>query len=499
MAGDWRGFALLEEAELFSGCLRDLLSSGQTYVRSQFGLDLGLKPEQYPTWLMLTTAVVALLFLLAGSWAAVCGALLAGRRRPGCRVPHVGCEPSAKAPLTTKPAKPEEVKKRNQNKVRDKKTQQPNGQPASMLPEEVKVLGVLSKPPPQSKTQKAPEVQAPAVLVKKNKKKAKTSVKATHNVSTYDCKELCDDTWETKVSNREKRQQRRKNKGPESLGGTEGADAAKGHVEAALKVKKNRAVSESQRLRAAAKVDSPRAVGLSTRREVSSVNGGGWNNFSMKIPTQVSSIEASKFAADYQTQPEAQSWTQESQVAWSSIDVQRKSDLNPISFSMLRLNPAAKSMELQWTSHADADDEWGDINGVTPVDSTSDWNAPVEHWGNYEEPPVTVTVVQRKDKTILKKVSEDKDCEDPAGVAVKSKKKRKKKKRLEEEAASEAQVVNAVLKPQQLPALASKKPSPNSLSQKRTEQLAEASLKKKAVAFPSPLCFFPLASLFCLV
>ncbi|XP_061786836.1 metadherin a isoform X3 [Nerophis lumbriciformis] len=462
MAGDWRGFALLEEAELFSGRLRDLLSSGQTYVRSQFGLDLGLKPEQYPTWLMLTTAAVALLFLLAASWAAVCGALLAGRRRPGCRVPHVGCESPAKAPLTTKPAKPEEVKKRNQKKVRDKKTQQPNGQPASMFPEEVKVLGVLSKPPPQSKTHKAPEVQAPAVLVKTNKKKSKTSVKATHNVSTYDGKELGDDTWETKVSNREKRQQRRKNKGPESLGGTEGADAGKGHVEAALKVKKNRAVSESQRLRAAAKVDSSRAVGLSTRGEVSSVNGSGWNNFSMKIPTQVSSIEASKFAADYQTQLEAQSWTQESQAAWSSIDVQRKSDLNPISFSMLRLNPA---------------------DGVTPVDSTSDWNAPVEHWGNYEEPPVTATLVQRKDKTILNKVSEDKVCEDLAGEAVKSKKKREKKKRPEEEAASEPQVVNAVLKPQQLPALASKKQSPNSLSQKRTEQVAEASLKKKESLF----------------
>ncbi|XP_061753556.1 metadherin a [Nerophis ophidion] len=477
MAGGWRGFALLEEAELFSGRLRDLLSSGQTYVRSQFGLDLGLKPEQYPTWLMLTTAAVALLFLLAASWAAVCGALLAGRRRPGCRVPHVGCKLPAKAPSTTKPAKPEEVKKRNQKKVRDKKTQQPNGQPASMLPEEVKVLGVLSKPPPQSKTQKAPEVQAPAVLVKKNKKKAKTSVKATHNVSTYDGKELGDDTWETKVSNREKRQQRRKNKGPESLGGTAGSDAAKTHVEPALKVKKNRA--ESQRLRAADKVDSSRAVGLSTRGEVSSNNGGGWNNFSIKIPTQVSSIEASKFAADYQTQPEAQSCTQESQASWCSIDVQRKSDHNPMTFSMLRLNPAAKSMELQWTSPADADDEWSDINGVTPVDSTSDWNAPIEHWGNYEEPTVTATLVQRKDKTVLNKVSQDKDCEDPAGEDVKSKNKRKKKKRPEEEAASEAQVVKAVLKPQQLPALASKKPSPNSLNQKRTEPVAEASLKKK--------------------
>ncbi|XP_054620641.1 metadherin a [Dunckerocampus dactyliophorus] len=484
MAGDWRGFALLDEAELLSGRLKDLLSSGQAYVRSQFGLDLGMKPELYPTWLMLTTAAVGVLLLLAVSWAAVCGGLMAGRRRRGCPVPRVGSEHPAKTLLTTKPAKPEEVKKRNQKKVREKKTQQPNGQPASVLQEEVKVLS--KSPPPQTKTRKAPEVQAPPVLVKKAKKKAKTSVKVVHSVSTHDGKEPDDGAWETKVSNREKRQQRRKDKGPEALGGPQGADGARSHAEASLKVKKNRA--ESQRSRSSAKVDSSRAAALSTQGEVSSINGGGWNNFSMKIPAQVASMEANKWAPHYQTQPEAQAWTQESQAAWSGIDGQMKSDLSPVSFSMLRLNaadPLSKSMEMQWTSHADADDEWGGINGVAPVDPTSDWNAPVEHWGNYEEPPAGLKLVQLKEQPVPNKVSEDdKDCEDPAGGAAKSKKKRKKKKKTEDEATSEARVVNAVLKPQELPTAASKKPNPSASSpaQKPPEHVVEAakpSHKKK--------------------
>ena len=38
--------------------------------------------------------------------------------------------------------------------------------------------------------------------------------------------------WETKVSNREKKQQRRKEKGPEDSGGMGGVDAPKTHVEA---------------------------------------------------------------------------------------------------------------------------------------------------------------------------------------------------------------------------------------------------------------------------
>lgn len=34
------------------------------------------------------------------------------------------------------------------------------------------------------------------------------------------------------------------------------------------------------------------------------------------------------------------------------------------------------------------------VDGMAGVDPSSDWNAPAEHWGNYEEPPVVVTPAQ---------------------------------------------------------------------------------------------------------
>lgn len=80
MAGDLRAFAL-EEAELLSSRLKELLSSGQGYVQTRLGVDLGLKPELYPTWAVLSTAVLGLLLLLSVSWAAVRGGLLAGKKR----------------------------------------------------------------------------------------------------------------------------------------------------------------------------------------------------------------------------------------------------------------------------------------------------------------------------------------------------------------------------------------------------------------------------------
>lgn len=116
MAGDLQGFAL-EKAELLSSRLKDLLSSGQGYVRAQFGVDLGLKPDVYPTWVILSTAAVGLLLLLCLSWAAVCGGLLVGKKR-GSPVSQGNGEPG-KASLA-KTAKPEEQKKRNKKKSLEK-------------------------------------------------------------------------------------------------------------------------------------------------------------------------------------------------------------------------------------------------------------------------------------------------------------------------------------------------------------------------------------------
>lgn len=112
MAEDLKGFAL-EKAALLSSRVKELLSSGQGYVRARFGLDLGL----YPTWVIVCTAALGLLLMVGVSWAAVCGGVFAGRKR---RPPvSQGSGEPVKASLA-KAAKPEEQKKRNKKKTPDK-------------------------------------------------------------------------------------------------------------------------------------------------------------------------------------------------------------------------------------------------------------------------------------------------------------------------------------------------------------------------------------------
>ncbi|MEQ2208371.1 hypothetical protein XENOCAPTIV_026908 [Xenoophorus captivus] len=204
--------------------LRELVSSGQGFVRAQFGVELDLKPELYPSWLVLSTAAVGLLLLLGASWAAVYGGAGGGRlvrRKLASQVNQSGDE-AGKASFNNKGVKAEEQKKRNKKKTGDK----------------------------------VHEVQAPEQL-KKTKKKPKTDVKPVQLLSTSDGKEPDDGSsriiipccfmsvclqgvWETKVSNREKRQQRRKDKGSDDSASPNGVKASKPHVEtpAALANKK---------------------------------------------------------------------------------------------------------------------------------------------------------------------------------------------------------------------------------------------------------------------
>ncbi|KAM3858494.1 metadherin a [Diretmus argenteus] len=424
MAVDLRALAL-EKAAVLSNRVKDLLSSGQDYIRDQFGVDLGLKPELYPTWVVLSTAAAGLLLLLGLSWAAVCGGLLAGKRRgsPVARASSGGSEP-AKAPCS-KTAKPEEQKKRNKKKSVEKKAQS-NGRPATGPQEEAKDIEAVSKPSPEIKTEKVHMVQAP-VQVKKNKKKAKADVKPAQSVSTIGGKEPDDGAWETKVSNREKRQQRRKDKGPEDSG-------------------------------------SPGGVAVP------------------KIPLEPPIAPAPTNA-------------RRNRATWSGIDGRMKTDLKPVSFSMLGRNitePMSQCIDGQRDGHPDVEDEWSGFNGMAAVDTSSDWNAPIEHWGNYEEAPVLVTpAAPPKDQPAPNKLSEDeKEIDDAAEGAAKSKRKKKKKKKAEEEAAPVAQMVTSlplvstIPKSQELPpAVASTKSSANiPSSQKKSEPVAEPpkpSQKKK--------------------
>ncbi|KAM8841332.1 metadherin a isoform 2-T3 [Spinachia spinachia] len=490
MTRDLRGVAL-EKAELLSRHLKELLSSGQRYVRDQFEVDLGLNPDVYPTWVILSAAAVCLLLLLRLSWAAVGGGRLVGERR-GSPDPRGTGEPDR-----ARTARPEEPKiKKNRKKPLEKNTHC-NGPAAGQDAVKVKATDVVPKPASHIKTDKVHEVQAP-VQVKKNKKKSKTIVKPVQRVSTNDGKETDDGDWETKVSNREKKQQRRKDRGPEDSGSPGGAQVPTGNVEtpvaaAHVNTRKNRGHAESLQSRTAGKSEAASRAVSSARREEPSVNGGGWTDASR----QTGAVEGTKWggvpaATHYRAPPKPQSWGQETQAAWTGIDGRKKADINPVAFSMLRLNTTETiSNSMEWAKGPDVDDEWSGYNGKAAADPSCDWKAPEEHWGNYEEPPVLVTPAPPpKEQPVPNKVSEDeKDSQDPSGGGDKSKKKRKKKQKTEEEPTSEAQtvstvpLVNARGKTQEPPVLATKKSTRStSPSQKKSEQAVEPtkpSQKKK--------------------
>ncbi len=118
MEQDWRVLAT-QRAEYMSGRIRGLLSSGLDFLRAELGLDLGIKPEQYPSWLILSAALIGLTALLL---IAACG-----RRKR--RVAPVPVSPSTavveapiKAAVPPKAVKtePSEPKKRNKKKAAEK-------------------------------------------------------------------------------------------------------------------------------------------------------------------------------------------------------------------------------------------------------------------------------------------------------------------------------------------------------------------------------------------
>ncbi|XP_077599339.1 protein LYRIC-like [Stigmatopora nigra] len=445
MAGDWRqwrGFAL-EEAELLGGRLKHLMSSGQAFVQSRLGWDLGLEPELYPTWLVLTTAALGALLLLATFWAAFCGGGNDRRRKRSVPQPQPQTttppppgsirsgQLAVKTPLI-KRAKPEETKRKNVKKVGDKKPQ-PNGESASavVVQQEVKVPKVLPRPPPV-KTRKAAKPKEPLPVQVKKEKKSKANVKAAvAAVITLDVKESDEGTWETKVSNREKKQQRRKDKGPETLAVPEDANAAKGHVK-----KKSTEAHESQPSKSVVKAPPPARLGEGV---------DGRRDFSDKTPT---SAETVKWGSRQRGRGEP--GIQESQGGSQTWLANGKSDPDAVSYSALRANPA------------------------DGVDLGSDWSAPAEHWGNYEGPTLTSQLMEKP--PVAKVVSVKKDDQNLEGGAAISKKKRKKKKKNEEEAVSEA--VNPAPKLEVVPTVATQKSSTSS-SRQRPEQNATGGTAKK--------------------
>ncbi|XP_059412540.1 protein LYRIC-like isoform X4 [Carassius carassius] len=409
MEQDWRALAT-QRAVYVSDRIRGLLSSGLDFLRLELGLDLGIKPEQCPSWLILSAALIGLTVLLL---LAACGR----RRRRAAPVPETPCtavaETPVKAALPPKTVKtePSEPKKKNKKKAAEKKAQA-NGQTVTEPPEEIKAIAEKKKPPPAP----AP-AQIPAdTKTKKNKKKPKPEVKPTQAVSSTDGKEPDEGAWETKVSHREKRQQRKKEKGPgDSSGSPEVGDRASQKVEqpaatAPASTKKNK---ESSRAKAS-KGDAIIPSVLSNWKDVNSVNGGGRTEVPAK-PTQTNALNIEKLPAGRKTpgQKNRENATRKQESEGGEIGTKSNSEIR------------------QWDSRPTFDSQWPNFNGLATEDLSSDWNAPTETWDNYEykvDPPALKEMPVSKP---LVESNDDHDKVDPAGSG--KSKRRKKKKRPEED------------------------------------------------------------------
>ncbi|XP_016370336.1 protein LYRIC-like isoform X5 [Sinocyclocheilus rhinocerous] len=445
MDQDWRALAT-QRAEYVSDRIRGLLSSGLDFLRLELGVDLGIKPEQYPSWLILSAALIGLTVLVL---LAACG-----RRKRRAAPVSVSVSPSTAAaetpvkatlPPKTVKTEPSEPKKKNKKKAAEKKAQA-NGQTVAEPQEEIKVIEEKKKKPPPAAAP-APAQPPADTKTKKNKKKPKPEVKPKQDVSSMDGKEPDEGAWETKVSNREKRQQRKKEKGPgDSSGSPVGGDRASHKVEQpAVTVpagtKKNK---ESSRAKAS-KGDA--IIVTSNCNDVNPVNGGGWTEGPVKS-TQTNALNNKKLSVGKKTpgnkNRENSTWKQEPEGPWTGLDGRIKAEPKPV--NMLRLNPSggetgtkSNSDSGQWDRERTS--EWSSLNGLPTGDlSSSDWNAPTELWENYEDPKVDAPVLKEMPVSkplVLQESNDDNDKADPAGGG---KSKRRKKKKRPEEVSSAAEV-----------------------------------------------------------
>ncbi|XP_067268512.1 metadherin a isoform X2 [Chanodichthys erythropterus] len=431
---DWRTLAT-QRAEYVSDRIRGLLSSGLDFLRAELGVDLGIKPEQYPPWLILSAALFGLVVLVV---LAACGR----RKRRAAPVtvsPSTAAETPVKTALPPKPVKtePSEPKKKNKKKASDKQKAQANGQTVAEPQQEIKVTEEKKKPAP---TPAPAPAQPPAdAKTKKNKKKPKPEVKSTQDVSSTDGKEPDEGAWETKVSNREKRQQRKKEKGPgDSSGSPEAGDRASQKVEqpvvtAIAGTKKNK---ESSRPKAA-KGDSIIAPVTSNWNDANSVNGGGWTDVPVKS-TQTSALNNEKWSVGRKTlghkNRDNTTWKQESEGPWTALEGRNKAEPNPVNLTILGLNTSGGETKSniekgQWDKVPSVDNEWSSYNGLA-ADPSSDWKPPDELWENYEPKVDAPALKEIPVSKPLGESNEDNDKTDPAGG---KSKRRKKKKRPEEE------------------------------------------------------------------
>lgn len=419
---------LAQQAEEGSARLRELLSVGLGFLRTELGLDLGLEPKRYPSWVILvgTGALgLLLLFLLGYGWAAACAGARKKRRSPPRKREEVTPPtPAPEDPAQLKNLRSEEQKKKNRKKLPEKP--KPNGRTVEIPEDEVvrTPRSITAKQPPE--TDKKNEKS------KKNKKKSKSDAKAVQNSSRHDGKEVDEGAWETKISHREKRQQRKRDK---VLTDSGSLDSTIPGIENTI------TVTTEQLTTASFPVGSKKNKVSSGLNENITVNGGGWSEKSVKLSSQLSAGEEKwnsvPPASAGKRKTEQSAWTQDpGDTNANGKDWGRNwSDRSIFSGIGSTAEPVSQSTtsDYQWDGSRNQphiDDEWSGLNGLSSADPSSDWNAPAEEWGNWvDEDRASLLKSQEPISNDQKDSDDDKEKREGALPTGKSKKKKKKKKK----------------------------------------------------------------------
>ncbi|XP_034867474.1 protein LYRIC isoform X7 [Mirounga angustirostris] len=411
---------LARQAEEGSARLREMLSVGLGFLRTELGLDLGLEPKRYPGWVILvgTGALgLLLLLLLCYGWAAACAGARKKRRSPPRKREEAAAVPApAPAPddlALLKNLRSEEQKKKNRKKLPEKP--KPNGRTVEVADEEAVRT-------PRSITAKQPlETDKKNEKSKKNKKKSKSDAKAVQNSSRHDGKEVDEGAWETKISHREKRQQRKRDK----------VQTDSGSLDSTIPGIENTITVTTEQLTTASfpvgskknKGDSHLNVQVSNFKsgkgdstlqvpsglnENLTVNGGGWNEKSVKLSSQISAGEEK----------------------WNSVSPasagKRKSEPSAWGQDTGDANVNGKDWGRSWSDRS----IFSGIDGLSSADPSSDWNAPAEEWGNWvDEERASLLKSQEPIPDDQKVSDDDKEKGEGALPTGKSKKKKKKKKK----------------------------------------------------------------------
>ncbi|XP_057690532.1 protein LYRIC-like [Corythoichthys intestinalis] len=420
----WRD-AASEQAELLAGRVNELLIKGKDFLRTELGVDLALEPELIPPWAILV-AVCAGLVLMLVIWASLCQALF--KKRPTIEVVERTVDAKRGTEKTVKVEEPKKRKKKAEKKF------QPNGRAVTDVQEEDAIVGEEKvphqQPPPQTKSDKDLET-------KKSKKKAKQAAKET--VGTAVGKEPEEGTWETKVSNKEKREQRKKDKSDGSASPGGGGGGGGGTPVSITPEQRKTSAATPPPTRKKKKVEPSKVTAEKVTAAVTHVNSeapvvaaGVADSQAVKVPQPVAPKTKGSWTAPREPAP---LWKTDIDDSWTVID---RVPADMVSFTKLGVGTADAQLvdNAPWLSQPQVDDEWSGLNGGS-ADLSSDWNAPAEVWGNYEEPMLQQPPSEPAKPNLLSGAADDDDEKDTgesaADGAAKSKKKRKKKKKAPEE------------------------------------------------------------------